>query len=108
MSKMRHIAGHFNGTVTKAMIAQLLLVALTAAQQSVPRTTDDPRTQSDHGAQSGSHTWRRSFRSYARVEGQPIESRPPEKSDDAPLFPQQTRAPFHATAPYKINTLVST
>ncbi len=29
------------------------------------------------------------------TEGQPIESRPPEKSDDKPAFPEQTRAPYH-------------
>ena len=48
------------------------------------------------------------FPVYARVEGQPIDTRPPEKSDDKPLFPQQTRAPFHATAPYTVTTLAST
>jgi aldose sugar dehydrogenase len=40
------------------------------------------------------------------VEGQPIERRPPEKADDKPTFPQQTRAPYHASAPYKITTLI--
>jgi aldose sugar dehydrogenase len=39
------------------------------------------------------------------VEGQPIESRPPEKSDDAPVFPDQTRAPYHATAPFDVNVI---
>jgi len=42
----------------------------------------------------------------AMVEGQPIERRPPEKSDDQPAFPQQTRAPYHASAPFKVTTLV--
>ncbi len=45
---------------------------------------------------------------YATTEGQPIDARPPEKSDDKPLFPEQTRAPFHATAPYTVTTLAST
>lgn len=40
------------------------------------------------------------------IEGQPIETRSPEKADDKPLFPQQTRAPFYATAPIKVTTLV--
>ncbi len=40
-----------------------------------------------------------------RVEGQPIETRPPEKKDNAPAFPQQTRAPYHATAPFQVTTL---
>jgi len=41
-----------------------------------------------------------------RVEGQPIETRPPEKKDNAPAFPLQTRAPYHATAPFQVTTLV--
>jgi glucose/arabinose dehydrogenase len=45
---------------------------------------------------------------YSTTEGQPIDARPPEKSDDQPLFPEQTRAPFHATAPFTITTLTST
>jgi glucose/arabinose dehydrogenase len=40
------------------------------------------------------------------MEGQPIESRPPEKADDKPAFPEQTRAPYHASAPFKITTLI--
>ncbi len=42
----------------------------------------------------------------ARVEGQPIERRPPEKSDDKPAFPEQTRAPYHASAPFRVTTLI--
>jgi glucose/arabinose dehydrogenase len=41
----------------------------------------------------------------ATVEGKPIEQRPPEKADDKPLFPEQTRAPYHASAPFKVTTL---
>jgi glucose/arabinose dehydrogenase len=44
---------------------------------------------------------------YATAEGKPIDARPPEKSDDKPLFPEQTRAPYHATAPYKVTALTS-
>jgi aldose sugar dehydrogenase len=40
------------------------------------------------------------------VEGRPVESRPPEKADDKPDFPGQTRAPYRATRPYVISTLV--
>lgn len=39
------------------------------------------------------------------IEGQSIESRPPEKADDKPAFPGQTRAPFHATAAPVVTTL---
>jgi aldose sugar dehydrogenase len=44
---------------------------------------------------------------YSTVEGKPIDSRPPEKSDDKPLFPEQTHAPYHATPPYQVTTLTS-
>src|SRR5690348_10552851 len=40
------------------------------------------------------------------IEGQPIEKRSPEKADDKPLFPEQTRAPYHASVPFKVTTLV--
>ena len=40
------------------------------------------------------------------IDGQPIERRPPEKSDDKPAFPQQTRAPYHASAPFRVTTLI--
>jgi glucose/arabinose dehydrogenase len=40
-----------------------------------------------------------------RVEGKPIEVRPPEKADDKPLFPGQTRAPYHASKPFKVTTV---
>jgi glucose/arabinose dehydrogenase len=39
------------------------------------------------------------------VNGQPIETRPPEKSDDKAAFPGQTRAPYRATAPFTVTTL---
>lgn len=40
-----------------------------------------------------------------RIEGRPIQALPPEKKDNKPYFPQQTRAPYHATPPYKLTTL---
>lgn len=40
------------------------------------------------------------------VEGQPIDQRAPEKDDDKPEFPQQTRAPYRASAPFKVTTLI--
>jgi glucose/arabinose dehydrogenase len=55
-------------------------------------------------APSGTPPAAGSFHSW--TEGQPIESRPPEKSDDKPAFPQQTRAPYHASAPFQITTLI--
>jgi aldose sugar dehydrogenase len=43
----------------------------------------------------------------ARIEGKTTETRPPEKSDNQPTFPQQTRAPSHASAPFKVTTLIN-
>jgi glucose/arabinose dehydrogenase len=39
------------------------------------------------------------------IEGKSIESRSPEKSDDKPAFPGQTRAPYHATPAPVVTTL---
>jgi glucose/arabinose dehydrogenase len=70
----------------------LVLSATTLVAQTGPRTapTEDP-------ARIQSPTW---------VEGRPIETRPPEKKDDTPAFPEQTRAPYHATAPFRVTTLI--
>ncbi|HEY6329638.1 MAG TPA: hypothetical protein VI756_09875, partial [Blastocatellia bacterium] len=40
------------------------------------------------------------------IEGQPIETLPPEKADDKPAFREQTRAPYHASAKFKVTTLI--
>jgi glucose/arabinose dehydrogenase len=42
----------------------------------------------------------------AFVEGQPIEKRAPEKSDDKAEFPEQTRAPYRASPSFKVTTLI--
>jgi len=47
----------------------------------------------------------RDFPAPVLIEGQPIENRAPEKADDKPLFPQQTRAPYRSTTPFKVTTL---
>jgi glucose/arabinose dehydrogenase len=47
----------------------------------------------------------RVFPAPVTEEGKPIETRPPEKADDKPVFAGQTRAPYHATAPYVVTTL---
>ena len=43
---------------------------------------------------------------FSTVEGQTIEKRAPGYADEKPAFPQQTRAPYHATAPFKVTTLL--
>ncbi len=41
------------------------------------------------------------------VEGQPVDNRPTQLPGDHPLFPGQTRAPYHKTVDVKITTLAS-
>jgi aldose sugar dehydrogenase len=41
------------------------------------------------------------------VKGKPIDLRNPEKPDDKPAFPGQTRAPYEPTAPFNVITLTS-
>ena len=67
-----------------------------AAQTVTPAQAPNPPSKSRFAP---------SYPVYATVEGQPIDLAPPEKSDDKPLFPEQTRAPYHKTAPYKVTTL---
>lgn len=45
------------------------------------------------------------FPTPATVEGQPVDSRPPELASDKPDFPGQTRAPYHATPPFTVTTI---
>jgi glucose/arabinose dehydrogenase len=45
------------------------------------------------------------FPAPVTVEGQPVESRPPELATDKPAFLGQTRAPYHATAPFNVTTI---
>lgn len=41
------------------------------------------------------------------VEGQPVDTRPPEKADDAPEFPEQVHAPYRKSVPYRVTTLTA-
>jgi len=41
----------------------------------------------------------------AVVEGKPVDTRQNENKDDRPLYPEQTRAPYHKTAPYQITEI---
>jgi aldose sugar dehydrogenase len=81
-----------------------VLAAQTPAQAAMP-----PALQTEAQPPTASLSSRLSIRYpvYATVEGQPIDPRPPEKSDDKPLFPEQTRAPYHGTAPFDVTTLTS-
>src|SRR5271154_2938854 len=76
---------------SKLLAAGLFLLAAAPLAAQTPPPAPAP-------AQDGDPPWR-------KAEGQPIETRPPEKADDKPLFPQQTRAPYHRSVPYKIAVL---
>ena len=69
-----------------------LIPGVLAAQDAPPAP---PRTQGDS----------QFFPQPRMVDGQPFETRPPEKADDKPLFPEQTRAPYHKVAGYKVTTV---
>src|SRR5688572_33001732 len=58
--------------------------------------------------QSSSATTKESSRPawLATEDGKPIDTRPTEKKDNTPAFPEQTRAPYRKTAPFKITTLI--
>src|SRR5205814_6913506 len=82
-----------------SLLACLALVSATLAGQSqAPQTSAPP---AGRGAAAGLPWWTPS------VEGQPIDTRPTEKKDNAPAFPEQTRAPYHPTAPFKATTHVA-
>jgi glucose/arabinose dehydrogenase len=89
LTKVRHCA-----------IATALAVQAPALAQQTPLPDAQAAPAPTHRAAR--------FPVYGTVEGRSIETRPPEKGDDKPLFPQQTRAPFHATRPYAVTTLVDT
>ena len=69
-----------------------LLPASLAAQTEPPRPAPTPGDT-------------REFPAPRLVEGQYWDARPPEKPDDHPLFPQQTRAPYRKVADYKVTTV---
>ena len=90
-----------------AGVASLTLIpALSAAQTpavSPEVSTDDAPV----GAQALGAGESRVFPGPRMIEGLPFETRPPERADDKPLFPQQTRAPYHKVADYTVTTITN-
>ena len=80
-------------------MALAMTLVLPAAAQNV---TAPPAATVPAPPAGGSTT---AFPPPRMVEGQPIETRPPENKGDKPLFPEQTRAPFHKAADYKVTTI---
>jgi glucose/arabinose dehydrogenase len=81
------------------MKRQLGLLACLALVPAVLAGQTPPASRVPNGSAAG-------LPRPAVVEGQPVETRPPEKTDNKPAFPEQTRAPYHATAPFKVTTLI--
>ena len=81
------------------MRRSLLLAAFLAALPTILAAQDAPPAPAPTPGDS------RAFPQPQMVEGQPFETRPPEKADDHPLFPQQTRAPYRKSASYKVTTI---
>ncbi|MEO8301014.1 MAG: PQQ-dependent sugar dehydrogenase [Rhizomicrobium sp.] len=68
------------------------LLATTAVAQTPAAAPPPPPTNPDYAAMQ---------------EGKPVDSRQTEIKDGKPLFPEQTRAPYHKTAPYQMTEITS-
>ena len=84
---------------------QLLILFASMAIQLAMTPYPSPLTPSAASAQAvaddeSSMPW------VTMEEGKPIDRRPTEKKDNVPAFPEQTRAPYRKTAPFKITTLI--
>jgi glucose/arabinose dehydrogenase len=89
------------GVASLALIPTLLAAQTPAVSPEAPETAA-PVRQPEPGAGDSSV-----FPAPRMVEGLPFETRPPEKADDKPLFPQQTRAPYHKVADYSVTTITT-
>ena len=77
-------------TAAALVMSSVLLAAQTAQTPPRPNATRD----------------RTPFEIF-RVEGQPVDRRPPELDTDHPVFPGQTRAPYHKTVDVSVTTIAS-
>lgn len=83
-----------------AIVIPTALVAQTPAPATETQTPATPTATPPVATRSN-----RSFPEPVTVAGQPIDTRTPEKSDDKPASPGQTRAPYKASAPFVVTTL---
>lgn len=79
--------------LTTAAICALCISVIAAEAQQAPSPAAPPAAP------------QRIFPPSPKIEGQPNESRPPEKADDKPEFPGQTRAPYRASVPIQSVTI---
>ena len=93
----------------KQPLLHVLFVCAAVLSTSLPAQTPSSSGTQPAAPPAGSPPARprpnRVFPPPATIPGQPIETRPPEKSDDKPAFPGQTRAPYQATTPPAVATL---
>lgn len=90
------------------MTSRLLLAALACILPSSMVSAAEPPfplTGTPAGAMPLEGHNSKGFPAPRLIEGQPIETRPPELADDKPAFPGQTRAPFHASAPFNVTVI---
>lgn len=76
----------------RLLTAAFAALAIPAVAQDLPRT---PMTPGDT----------REFPELKFKEGQYWDARPTENVDDKPVFPQQTRAPYHHAADFQVTTI---
>jgi len=86
----------------------LFISILSASAIAVYAQTPEPQPQTGSATAAAPSAHPPGWPARVTIDGQPIDQRPPEKSDDKPAFPEQTRAPYHATAPYQVTTLIDT
>ena len=91
-----------------AGMASLALIPTSFCSHRRPHPIPKPPRLSPQSARSALAAGEsRDFPAPRMVEGLPFETRPPEKADDKPLFPQQTRAPYHKVADYAVTTITN-
>ena len=88
-----------------AGVASLTLIPTLLAAQTPAPNPEAPKTAALVGAPEPGADDSGVFPAPQMVEGLPFETRPPEKADDKPLFPQQTRAPYHKAADCTVATI---
>src|SRR5262245_18165049 len=82
-------------------ISMLKRFALLGCLALLPVTLSGQASRStSNGSAEASMPW------VSFEEGKPIDRRPTEKADNVPAFPEQTRAPYRKTAPFKVTTLI--
>src|SRR4029453_8983818 len=83
-------------------VAGLALTAAPLMAQTPPPQTPPPQTPPPtKGVQV-----RQAFEKFT-VEGEPVDRRKPELDTDHPVFPGQTRAPYHKTVDLEVTTIAT-